>query len=52
LKIGPIMALEDGTDTFVQNVGNKQQSTLRTIPEERRSRLHSDGSLESGKSAA
>jgi hypothetical protein len=39
-------SLEDGTNTLSRNVDN-YQSTLRSIPEERRSHLHRGGSLKS-----
>jgi len=38
--------LEEGNDTLFRNVGN-YQSTLRNIPEERRSHSHRGGSLQS-----
>ena len=38
--------LEDGTDRLSRNVGH-YQSTLRNIPQKRRSHLHSSGSLRS-----
>jgi hypothetical protein len=38
--------LEDGADILSRNIGN-HQSTLRNIPEERRSHLQHGGSLKS-----
>jgi len=38
------LALEDGNDVWFRNVRNNQ-STLRSVPEGRRSHLHSGGSL-------
>jgi hypothetical protein len=40
------LTLEDGTDRLSRNVGN-YESTLRNIPEERRSPLHRGGNLKS-----
>jgi hypothetical protein len=41
-----VWLLDYGTDRLCRNVGN-YQSTLRNIPEERRSYLHRSGSLKS-----
>jgi hypothetical protein len=44
LRLLESLTLKDGIDSLSRNVGN-YQSTLRNIPEERRSHLHSGGSL-------
>jgi hypothetical protein len=45
---GSSLILEDWTNMLLRNIGN-YQSTLRNIPEERRSHLHRGGNLKSCK---